>query len=518
MAADGTATLGPQPIRGKSLAPSWRRFPTEAFPPMCQRLIAEAASARGVDPAYVGVPMLAALAGAIGNSRGLRMKASYIEPAVLWAALVQRSGTIKSAGLDDVLRPHRARNRKLLEETGRAFATYEQDLALYRKNRSSPPPERPRHRAVLVDDVTVEALIMRLADNPRGLLLGVDELAGWVGSFDAYKHARGVDVNKFLTMHRAGELRSDRKSGDRPTIYVPRAALSIVGTIQPRTLARVMGTENLENGLLGRLLVTMPPTPCAHWTDADVARDTYREWESVVEALVDLDCDCGPGELGLSANAWPAWREFHDALADRGVAEDDLLAAALAKLRGGALRIALVLALARAAEERQADSLSEVDLRAMKAGIALASWFANEAERVYATLQETEDERVESRVIEFIARSGGRVTARDLARGPRSCRPPGAAEAILTSLVKAGRGSWENLPPGPNGGSPTREFILKDPPEFGNAGDTTTKLSAEFEVVSPSPLPGDLEDEIPPSEVTQDQAGAFVDGLLEGQS
>ena len=30
-------------------------------------------------------------------------------------------------------------------------------------------------------------------------------------------------------------------------------------------------SENVENGLLGRLLVAMPPTPRAHWSDADVA-------------------------------------------------------------------------------------------------------------------------------------------------------------------------------------------------------------------------------------------------------
>jgi hypothetical protein len=489
--------------------PSWIPFPVEALPPACRRLVLEASAARGVDPAFIGVPMLPVLAGAIGNARLLRLKRAYSEPAVLWAALVQRSGTIKSAGLDDVLRPHRERNRDLLDETRRAFDEYEQNMARHRKTKNDllPAPVRPRHLTVAVDDVTAEALIVRLADNPRGLLLGVDELAGLIASFDAYKHARGADVNKFLTMHRAGPLRSDRKGGDQPTVYVPRAALSICGTIQPQTLSRVMSGQNIENGLLGRLLVTMPPTPRAHWNDNDVSLDTYNGWRDVVNGLLNLGCPDEPAELRLSPDAWPVWRQFHDAMVDRGALEDDQLAAALAKLRGGALRIALVLALARAAGSGRAEGLTTVDCPSMKAGIALEMLYGHEVERVYATLHETPEQRSQNHIIEFIMQSGGRVTVRDLSRGPQSCRPPGSAEAALMALVKAGRGSWAGVPSGPNGGAPTRQFVL----EKDSQGDRTPEISGKNGVPVPSPpLECSAEDpwETPPDEPGHEGLGS----------
>src|SRR5262249_19745593 len=159
---------------------------------------------------HLGVLMLPALAGAIGNTRILRIKRSYSEPAILWAALVAPSGAMKSAQLDDVLGPHRGKDLELVEQVQRELADYDRELFRYKSSAArgepSEKPNRPRSKAVLVNDITVEALALRLADNPRGLLLSRDELAGWIGSFDAYKRSNGADVAAYLEMHRGGGL------------------------------------------------------------------------------------------------------------------------------------------------------------------------------------------------------------------------------------------------------------------------------------------------------------------------
>ena len=62
-------------------------------------------------------------------------------------------------------------------------------------------------------------------ETPRGLLVARDELAGWLGSFNQYKQGQGGDVAHWLEMHRAGALLVDRKSGDKTTIHVARAAV-----------------------------------------------------------------------------------------------------------------------------------------------------------------------------------------------------------------------------------------------------------------------------------------------------
>jgi hypothetical protein len=458
-------------------AAAYEPFPVKQLPPGCRRFVNEAARARGLDPAYIAVPMLGALAGAIGNSRRLRVKASYAEPAVLWTALVARSGVGKSSPLDDLLGPLWEEDRRLAEENAaaaedysRALARHEADRADFRRGRKNNPtlaeplrPAPPPQRALVVEDPTVEALAERLRDNPRGLLLARDELSGWIGGFDAYKNARGADVAHYLSMHRAGPLKVDRKDRYRPTIAVQRAALSVVGTVQPRVLRRVVRGEHRENGLLARLFVAMPPELPVRWTEDDVSPEAYAIYRAVVKNLLN-GLDGEQAELKLDREARARYAAFNDEFAHEATEEDDDLFAAMAKLRGGALRLALIIALARAAEEGRATCLPEVDVQDVEAGIALARWFGREARRVYAVLGETPEEREDLQLVNAIQERGGHVTAGQLAHGgPRRFRGnPHGAEVALMRLAKVGLGRWEESPSTESGGRPTRILVLVD--------------------------------------------------------
>jgi hypothetical protein len=95
----------------------------------------------------------------------------------------------------------------------------------------------------------------------------------------------------------------------------------------------------------------------------------------------------------------------------------------------------------------------------MNAGIVLIKWFKHEARRVYAMLDESDTERDQRRLTEWIGRKGGTVTAREVQQGCRWLKEPGMAEAALEELVKAGRGAWEPSPIG-QPGQPTRRFRL----------------------------------------------------------
>jgi hypothetical protein len=59
--------------------PAAAPFPVSAMPESCRRLIEEGAAAIGCPPDFVGLPMLAVLASAIGNSRVLRLKRGWEE-------------------------------------------------------------------------------------------------------------------------------------------------------------------------------------------------------------------------------------------------------------------------------------------------------------------------------------------------------------------------------------------------------------------------------------------------------
>ena len=69
-----------------SLTPveAYAAFPVHTLPEPVGELIRRGAEAIGCDPAYVALPALAALASAIGDTRRIRLKHGWSEPAVLW--------------------------------------------------------------------------------------------------------------------------------------------------------------------------------------------------------------------------------------------------------------------------------------------------------------------------------------------------------------------------------------------------------------------------------------------------
>src|SRR5262249_22522956 len=99
----------------------------------------------------------------------------------------------------------------------------------------------------------------------------------------------------------------------------------------------------------------------------------------------------------------------------------------------------------------------------MNAGITLAKWFKHEARRVYTMLDESDDEREQRRLVDWIVRKGGTVTPREVQQGCRWLKEPGAAEAALEELVMTGRGSWRDVPTTAKGGRPARSFLLSTP-------------------------------------------------------
>ena len=232
--------------------PPYVPFPTDVLPKVVADFIHEGAAALGCDESYIALPLLTVLASAVGNSRCIRLKRTWCEPAMIWAVVVGESGTLKSPAHDLAMKPiHRVQNAALkqygdeMENYDRDKALYEADLAEWKKTgrkKGEPPPDPPAEPVAvryLVSDCTVEALAVLLEQRPRGLLVARDELSGWVNSFDAYKSCRGADVAHWLSMHRAGPLTVDRKSGQR-TIHVPRASVCIAGGVQPKALVAAL--------------------------------------------------------------------------------------------------------------------------------------------------------------------------------------------------------------------------------------------------------------------------------------
>jgi hypothetical protein len=466
---------------------AYRPFPVDALPEPLSSLVAEAAAAIGCDEAYLGLPALTVVGAAIGTTRRLELKTGYAAPPILWSAIVGESGTAKTPALSAVLDPVRQHEARLREEHRLdlddhelAVETYEKARAAWRSTRASDvdPPRRPAEPAgkrALVVDSTVEALAVVMADNSRGLLLARDELAGWLGSFDRYagKAGGGSDEAFFLSAFNGIQHDVDRRTGNRRTIHVRQAALSITGGIQPAVLRRALGAERRESGLLARLLLAAPPPRPQKWTEAEISiftRQAYADLLARLYALApDLDAEGREAArlLRLSYEAKKAWIEFHDLHAEELADLAGDLAAAWSKLRDTAARIALILHETKLAAGQKVDE-HEVDADSMRRAIRLVEWLKYETIRVYRILGESEVDRsarqADEKLVSWVRRRGGSATAREVVTGCRWIETSDDAKAALDRLETAGAGRWQDRPAGERGGKPTRMFTLTAAP------------------------------------------------------
>ena len=456
-------------------------FPVDILPEPLRSFVTTAAISIGCDESYVALPLLSALASAIGNSRRIRLKQGWTEPAVVWTAIVGESGTMKSPAVDVSLKP-------LMQKQAQAMCQFERDMTRYHsedrsykidmadwkkkgKKNGEPepnPPQRPVCKRFWCSDVTVEALADRLSNAPRGLLLVRDELSGWLGGFGQYKGGRGGDSAHWLTMHGAKPLLVDRKTGDKTTIHVPKAAVCITGGIQPHILRRGLGQEHFENGLAARLLMAMPPRKAKTWTDESIPESLEAQLADIFDRLLRLepnmpsDCDPYPVDIPLSNEGQKAFREFYVSHNAEQIELYGDEAAAWSKLEGYAARFALVIHYVRvAADDPHLKELGAIDEHSVDAGVELVRWFGHETRRVYAKLQETEEQEQLRQLLELVQRKGGQVTARNWQRLQHHDTAD-IARAELNVLVEAGLGRWIMQSPGAQGGRPSEIFTLSD--------------------------------------------------------
>jgi hypothetical protein len=485
--------------------PIYRPFPVDALPEPLRSFVAVGAGALGCDPVYLALPVLVVAAAAIGNSRRLKLKRSWLVPPVLWGAIVGESGTLKSPALNLVLKPVFRLQAKAFDDYKAKLKEYWTEYARWRKavkewekagaeGEMPQEPEPPKCWRAITSDITVEALAVLLMENPRGLLLARDELSGWVGSFNRYsKNQKNADEAHWLAMYNAAPLVVDRKTSIPKTIFVPQAAVSILGGIQPKILRRSLQPEHRESGLAARLLFAFPPPPPKRWREDELDPELEEKFESVLKYLYGLEADRDedgqdrPKLVHLTPEAKTAWIRFYEAHAVELAKQEGDLAAAYAKLEEIPARLALVFHLVRWANGNVLDPW-HVDAVSMDSAIEVAEWFRNEADRIYKLFEETPDEERLRKLADWIAARGGSVTVRELQMGIKSLRSRGAAEAALNELAEAGFGTWETHQPGR--GRPTRRFRLQRPASPKKPANESELVNENRRDVSPGKIDG----------------------------
>lgn len=306
----------------------FRPFPTHELPEPVRSYVRTASSAIGCDPTYLVLPLLTVCGAMLGKRFRTRVKNGWLEPPVIWTALVGESGSMKTPALSAALEPlyvlqmnMNANHQEALNSYKADDESYLRQYAKFKKTGEGKPPERPVEphlKQMIVSDATIEALAMILTRNPNGVLLVRDELGGWISSFDRYTQGKGgSDVGHWLSSFNAAPLIMDRKTGPTPQIYVPNAAVCITGGIQPGTLQYALGQQHRNNGLLARFLTASPPRQAKQWRDEGITPRDQAMLTDLIGRLLDfVPEECVPGhgpiEIPLDPDAKEIWCTFYN--------------------------------------------------------------------------------------------------------------------------------------------------------------------------------------------------------------
>jgi hypothetical protein len=406
-------------FRVESLNPNWEEprtegpprppeFPIDVLPVAMQDLILRHAESLPCPPDYIAVPALAVAGAAMGRSMAITLQPTWRQYANLWSAVIGAPGSAKSPAQDVATRPARKINATNFEEYrdgAEAFKQAKRDRQEARKmlGRGAPPddPEdRPTPpKRITVIDATAESLALKLRDNPRGVIMVRDELAGWVCAFDRYASGGG-DRETFLSLWNNGSIMVDRKGQvDGVPIYVADTFFAVTGAMTPGRL-HLLGTdangESDGDGFFERFLLSYPPEILPRRTDEVDTTELDEFWYGAVKRLWDRQMiqngfsDPRPFFLDFDPDAkaiWNAWTDRHCA----EIASPDFpkhLTGAWSKFRNHAARLTLAVDQVRwAYDPTSPEYPAAVGSASAEAGVKLAEYFKAHFRHVLAYLR-----------------------------------------------------------------------------------------------------------------------------------
>ena len=330
--ANDNAEPWPEPKELPSGLPDVPAFNSKLLPESVRDWVTDVAGRIWCPPDYPAATMMVTLASVIGRQVGIRPKRhdSWTVIPNLWGALIGRTGVLKSPAHDQAMSPinklevkakeqyeqekhehdinarikqaqAQAADKSLKEAIKKGQADESDIRSLSQQANQEEEDEAPTRERFVTQDATVEALTEVLQENPRGILVERDELAGFLKSFD--QQGRDGSRQFFLEAWNGNKRYASDRIG-RGHTEVPATCVSVIGSIQPERLQEYIqqaingGMD--DDGLAQRFQVAVWPDYDQQWEYIDQppdrkARDKAHE---VFDRLAHID----PVRIGAEAD------------------------------------------------------------------------------------------------------------------------------------------------------------------------------------------------------------------------
>lgn len=417
-------------------------FPAEGFPKATRAYITWNAKYFNQPCEVIGVPLLAVIAGVIGNKRKLRIDDGWHSPSPIWVLLHGSASVGKTPILSCVTSLVDQYDLEKSREYNEAYDVYEAQMAEYKKEKAASkktercrkadgesaaddgeqevsggdtagaerkPPKKPFNGSFMVESSTVEGVRKKMESNGGYIFVFDDEFKGFTGAFNQYNSGNGVDVN-FWNKTYNGKTGRVLRAGSREQV-TPNVAASLLGGIQTEIFEGKDFLENAEyraNGFLARyLIVGIESRPIDQYRP-QVPQDVIEDMRQVMEHLFNMRWSGDVfGEPPRSQEHQPVMIEMDNEATDLFWADkkfyddwkrnrpNDAFSAMIGKFEGGTARIALALHCLKGEPRGGDGSVGRVDQETMEAAIRINFWCAYEWYLTFFGLRENKAKLVE---------------------------------------------------------------------------------------------------------------------------
>ena len=272
----------PKEIIEEAVVVSETDFPLDIFPAELQTYIKACNESLNNSIDYMACSLLFLTSIIIGNSLELEVKRGWKESANLWMSLVGRAGVGKTPSISSITFPLSRLNNIEIKKHIEDAQKYENYMNMNEKEKAmSSVVEKPKKTQFIVNDVTLEALVELHNENPNGIGVLKDELAGFFKDMNKYRE--GGDLEHWLSSWSGKEINLNRKTAK--SSFVEKAFLPIMGGIQPSILDAFHTDENKDNGFLDRMLFTFPEIEIERYSDKEMSQQVLDWYESYINTF-----------------------------------------------------------------------------------------------------------------------------------------------------------------------------------------------------------------------------------------
>ena len=354
-------------------------FPLCVFPKEIREIIEQTSAESYFPIPYISASLLFAASIALGNTKTLKVSPSWIERPLLFMAILGSPGSAKTPPIKFALDPFLKIDADTLKRYKQALSEWKA-LPLDRKG-AKPIPKQLR-----VQDITMEAITKILDASPRGIFVYVDELKGWISSFNKYRNGGG-DLEQWLSIWSGIPITVNRKSDDE-IHFVNSPFVGVIGGLQPGLLPKLFSGEKMDDGFFYRLLFV--PNPADNepilWRDPDLPSGVEDRWKKILEKMLASSGYFDEQEVNMeysfSQEAWTAIKSWQNTREEENVVESESCKAIFRKIQTYALRFSLIIHSMREATGEIPES-TEIDFHTAIMATILADYFDKTAQFAY---------------------------------------------------------------------------------------------------------------------------------------